>query len=233
MEKETSIKCLGFIMDGNRRWAREQGKETLEGHSKGLDVFLESAKFVRDKGIAHGVYYAFSTENWKRSEKEVAYLMELFKGLIKRTYDELIKEDDENPVRVRFVGQRSDFSDDLQKEMADLEAKNEEHKDAKTTIWIALSYGGRAEILEAVNKAVGYGSAVTEESFKNLLWTADLPDPDMIVRTSGEERLSNFLTWSSVYSELYFIEKDWPALTTEDFEDILEEYATRERRHGK
>lgn len=223
--------CIGFIMDGNRRWAKEQDKETLEGHTQGLDVLLDSIRFVRDKEIPHAVYYAFSTENWKRTEQEVSYLMQLFEQAIHHIYEELEKS--EKPVQVRFVGQREDFPTSLQLEMSRAEERNEKYANAKTTIWIALSYGGRAEILEAVNRAVGHGRAVTEESFKSLLWTADMPDPDIIVRTSGEQRLSNFMTWGSVYSELYFIDKHWPALTDDDFEDILTEYESRERRRGK
>lgn len=220
-------------MDGNRRWAKEQGKETLEGHSKGLEVFIDSVKFVRDRGIEHAVYYAFSTENWQRSQKEVSYLMELFQGAINRLFDELVQSDKDKAFHVRFIGRRSDFSDEMRDEMDKVEAKNKDYPDAKTTIWMALSYGGRPEIIEAVNQAVEAGKSVTEESFKEMLWTADLPDPDIIVRTSGENRLSNFLAWGSVYSELYFIEKNWPALTEADFEDILNEYAKRERRRGK
>jgi undecaprenyl diphosphate synthase len=131
---------------------------------------------------------------------------------------------------VRIVGRREDFSASLQKQMSDLEEKSVLH--IGTTVWIALSYGGRAEIIAAVNQAVESGVKVDEISFKNLLWTAELPDPDMIVRTSGEQRLSNFLTWGSAYSEFYFIEKHWPALTKDDLKDILLEYEKRERRQG-
>ena len=226
MEAEVKPQCLGFIMDGNRRWAKEQKLPTLEGHQKGLDTFLDVVRFVRDEKIPHAVFYAFSTENWKRSEEEVGYLMTLFSGLLKRMSDELHEEG----VRVRIVGRREDFSVDLQKQMKELEEKSLPHK--ATTIWIALSYGGRAEIIEAVNEAVKHGEEVDESSFEKLLWTADMPDPDMIVRTSGECRLSNFLIWRGAYSELYFIEKHWPALTKDDLKDILFQYAKRERRHG-
>ena len=223
---ETKPHCLGFIMDGNRRWAKEQNLPTLEGHQKGLDVFLDVVRFVRDESIAHAVFYAFSTENWYRTETEVTYLMTLFSALLKRMSDDLTEEG----VRVRIIGRREDFSATLQDQMNELEEKSSRH--SSTTIWIALSYGGRAEIIEAVNKAVERGEKVDENSFEALLETADLPDPDMIVRTSGEHRLSSFLTWSSVYSELYFIDKHWPALTKEDLKDILLQYAKRERRHG-
>lgn len=213
-------------MDGNRRFAAEQGLPTLEGHRQGLETFLTVVRFVRDQGIPHAVFYAFSTENWKRSKEEVTYLMELFSGLI----DRLEETADEEKVRVRFIGKREDFSDVLQQKMAELEEKSTEF--TKTTIWIALSYGGRAEIVAAVNEAIAKGETVDETSFASLLWTKDLPEPDMIVRTSGEARLSNFLTWHSAYSELYFIDKHWPALTKQDLEDILIEYGKRTRRYG-
>ncbi len=213
-------------MDGNRRWAKEQNLPTLEGHRKGLDVFLDVVRFVRDEEIQHAVFYAFSTENWKRAETEVSYLLSLFSGLLMRMSEEL----SEQGVRVRIVGRREDFSAELQEQIVALEEKSKGY--TGTTIWVALSYGGRAEIVEAVNIAVRAGKEVDEASFEALLSTADMPDPDMIVRTSGECRLSNFLTWKSVYSELYFIEKHWPALTKDDLKDILLQYAKRERRHG-
>jgi len=218
--------CLGFIMDGNRRWAKEQGLPTLGGHQRGLDVFLDVVRFVQDEQIPNAVFYAFSTENWKRTQEEVGYLMNLFSSFLTKMIGELT----EQGVRVRVVGRQEDFSPELQTQMNELEEKSRDY--TGTTIWIALSYGGRAEIIEAVNLAVKAGNEVDETSFGKLLWTAEMPDPDMIVRTSGEQRLSNFLTWKSVYSELYFIDKHWPALTKEDLKDILLQYAKRQRRQG-
>ena len=229
---QTTITCIGFIMDGNRRWAKEQGLPTFEGHKRGGEVMSDSIRWVRDAGIAHAVYYAFSTENWKRSEEEVVYLMDLFREWL-RQVGEQANAENEAPVKVRIVGRRKDFAEDIQQQMDRLEAQNAERSDAKTTIWIALSYGGRAEIVEAVNAAIAAGETVTEESFEKLLWTADMPDPDVIVRPGGEHRLSNFMTWRSVYSELMFLDKHWPALTKDDFDDILGEYESRERRKGK
>lgn len=213
-------------MDGNRRWATEQNLPTLEGHQKGLEVFLDVVRFIRDEEIPHAVFYAFSTENWKRSEGEVGYLMQLFKGLLVRLHEEL----KEKHVRVRIIGSKESFSPDLQTQMQELEEKSAQY--TATTIWIALSYGGRAEIVAAVNKAIENGEVIDEASFKQLLWIADMPDPDMIIRTSGEERLSNFLLWSAAYSEFYFIKKHWPALTKADFNDMLLQYAKRKRRRG-
>lgn len=220
--------CIGFIMDGNRRWARTQNLPLHSGHQQGVEVLLNSIRFVRDKNIAHAAYYAFSTENWQRSAEEVASLMMLFKDAV-GTLRQIANE--ETPVRIRFIGRRSDFDRELQDAMNELELESATYT-YQTTVWIALSYGGRAEIVAAVNRAIAAQKLVTEEEFSSLLWTAALPDPDIIVRTSGEERLSNFLTWRAAYSELYFIEKPWPALTEDDFEDILSEYATRSRRHG-
>jgi undecaprenyl diphosphate synthase len=219
--------CLGFIMDGNRRFAKEGGLDPLSGHVSGKDKLIEVIRWTREVEIPHLVVYAFSTENWQRSEAEVSSLLNLFLSGI----DEL-KTSTESDFAVRFIGRRQDFSSELQVKMKELEetsAKNE----VKVTVWIALSYGGRAEIVEAVNTAVKIGSEVTEESFSRLLWTADMPDPDLVVRTGGEERLSNFLPWQSVYSELHFTKTYWPAFTKEEFMSILEAYAARERRKGK
>ena len=149
--------------------------------------------------------------------------------------DNFEQEIEEKGKRVQFkvIGRIEDFSTKLQNKIKRLEEKSKATEGEKlTTVWIALSYGGRAEILEAVNKAVSKGLPVVEEDFDQLLWSANLPDPDMIVRTSGEQRLSNFMTWRSVYSELYFIDKHWPALTESDFKDILKAYEQRERRRG-
>lgn len=235
METKT-LNCIGFIMDGNRRWAKSQGMNSFEGHKKGMDVFTDSIEWVREQKIPHAVYYAFSTENWKRSDEEVGYLMDLFREALKRIekrLDENREEDKKDkPINVRIIGRREDFAPDLQAQMNQLEAKNMEYPNPTSTIWVALSYGGRAEILEAVNVAVGAGRPIDEETFESYLWTAQMPDPDLIVRTSGEHRLSNFVTWRSVYSELLFIDKHWPTLTKADFEDILEEYGRRERRKG-
>jgi undecaprenyl diphosphate synthase len=234
MEQKNNMQCLGFIMDGNRRWAKDQGLQTYEGHKKGGEVFADSIRWVRDNEIQHAVYYAFSTENWKRSEAEVSYLMELFREWLSKIDDQMEENRTaDKKIHIRIIGKRGDFAQDIQEQMVALEEKNKEFANPSSTIWVALSYGGRAELIEAINTAIKNGEAVTEESFEQLLWTADMPDPDMIVRTSGEHRLSNFVTWRSVYSELHFIQKHWPALTIDDFNDILLEYENRERRRGQ
>jgi undecaprenyl diphosphate synthase len=219
--------CVGFIMDGNRRWATANSRAVVEGHRQGLKVFEQAVRWLRDERISHGVFYAFSTENWKRNESEVEALLALFSA----TFDSLKKGSSEDSVAVRIIGRRQDFSPQLQLDMAELEARTKQYQSG-TTIWVALSYGGRAEIVDAVNRAVAIGELVTEANFSKLLHTAGMPDPDIIVRTSGEERLSNFLPWQSVYSELYFLDKNWPALTPSDFKDILATYEKRTRRCG-
>lgn len=220
-------RCVGFIMDGNRRWAKEQSLPTLAGHSAGKDTFYESIAWVQDLQIPHAVYYAFSTENWLREQTEVSYLTDLFLSFITT----LLSGINTHKAGVRFIGNRSAFSDELQSKMNELEQQSAKYTD--TTIWVALSYGGRAEIVSAVNKAVVAGVTVTEASFPELLSTADMPDPDLIIRTGGEKRLSNFLPWQSVYSELFFSDTLWPAFTKDEFTRIVAQYGDRQRRRGK
>ena len=225
-EKIQNPKCVGIIMDGNRRWAVERSLNTLDGHKKGSEAFGDIVREVRDSEITDAIFYAFSTENWGRSEKEVKYLM----NLLDKVIEKLLKDTKEDKVRVRVIGETERLSDKAQKLIVELEEKSAEYE---TTIWVAISYGGRAEIIEAVNEAVEKGEKVTEESFANLLWTAEMPDPDLIIRTSGEQRLSNFLPWQSVYSELFFTDVYWPDFGKEEFWGILEEYGERKRRKGK
>jgi len=182
---------------------------------------------VRDAEVKHLIVYAFSTENWGREPTEVAYLMELIHQAIKKDFKKLGEEG----VRVRFAGQLERFSADLQQSMTNLE--KETSKNSAITLWICLSYGGHAEIVNAARTLATAGTEITEESLGNNLWTAEMPDPDIIIRTGGEKRLSNFLTWKSVYSELFFTEVYWPDFNKKEFESILTEFALRERRRGK
>lgn len=230
MENENihTPKCVGFIMDGNRRFAKELGQESFSGHLAGKDKFFEVIDWVIEKKIQHAVFYAFSTENWRREESEVNGLMLMFSTALKLAEQKF----NGRKINVRVVGKIEDFSPEMQGEISELEQRSSHH-DPVVTVWIALSYGGRAEILEAVNKAILGRHPVDEYVFSKLLWTADMPDPDLIIRTGGEKRLSNFLPWQSVYSELFFSDIQWPAFTKDDFERILSQYADRERRIGK
>jgi undecaprenyl diphosphate synthase len=228
MNMNERITCVGMVMDGNRRWARTQNKPVFEGHSEGYKKLQEVLRWTRDAGIPDLVAYAFSTENWQRSEEEVGYLIKLFRSILERETQKMINE----RVRVRFVGDRSRFSDDLQKMMKDMEKATAMEYDI--TLHLLMSYGGRAEIIAATNALITEGTTiVTEDTFAEKLWSHPMPDPDLIIRTGGEKRLSNFLPWQSVYSELFFSDSFWPAFMKEEFDAILGEFAQRERRRGK
>lgn len=219
--------CIGIILDGNRRWAKEQGLSSFEGHRRGVDNLETIVYAAHDAGVAHVIVYAFSTENWGRTPEEVSYLMQLFETAIREKLSRLATKD----IAVRFVGELRRFPHTLQNTMEEVTHTNP--GTPKTTLWMCLSYGGRAELAQAARATAASGESITEESLAKHLWTAGMPDPDLIIRTGGEKRLSGFLPWQSIYSELFFIEKYWPAFTKEDLETILEEYAVRERRMGK
>jgi undecaprenyl diphosphate synthase len=217
--------CIGIILDGNRRWAKEQGLPAFEGHRRGMDNLEPIARAVRDRNIRHMVVFAFSTENWNRSKKEISALMDIFEVMARERLVKLAEEG----VAVRFVGQRERFSQSLQAAMRGAEEKTAE---PELTLWICISYGGRAEIARAARAAAETGGPITEESLAEHLWTRGMPDPDLIIRTGGAERLSNFLLWQGAYSELFFLKTYWPAFTAADLDAVLGEYALRERRMG-
>jgi undecaprenyl diphosphate synthase len=219
--------CVGIIMDGNRRWAKEKGLPAFEGHLNGYRKLKEVIGWMKEKGIDYSIYYAFSTENWKRDKKEVGYLM----NLIKKAFSEQMSFLKGEGVRIRTVGDIGMFPEDIQNKIRKTEEETKNNKEH--TMVLAASYSGRAEILKAVNELIKKGvNKVTEKIFSDHLWTAGIPDPDIIIRTSGEQRLSGFLPWQGVYSELFFVKNHWPAFSKEDFENILEEYANRDRRYG-
>jgi len=224
---EQKINCVAVIMDGNRRWARAYNKPTLEGHSEGYKKLQDVVGWAREAGIPHLVAFAFSTENWQRSEDEVGYLMKLFNSVLENETDKMIKE----KIRIRFVGNRDRFAEDVRKKMEKMEEATSKGFDI--TLHLAMSYGGRAEILSATNKLIAKGQPVTEEEFSKALWTGEMPDPDILIRTGGERRLSGFLPWQSVYSELFFVDAYWPEFSEEAFMNILKEFNDRERRMGK
>ncbi len=220
--------CIGIIMDGNRRWARERGLPVFEGHRQGYKKLQDVLRFVRDAGIAHAAVYAFSSENWHRSEKEVGYLMELFRSILENETKKMIEE----RIRVRFVGDRTQFSDEMQSMMARMETATA--KKYELTMHLLMSYGGRAEIVAAANALFSEGiTTITEDVFSKKLQEQSSPDPDLIIRTGGEQRLSNFLPWQSVYSELMFTSTKWPDFSKEEFDTMLKAFSQRERRHGR
>lgn len=232
MDHHATPQCVGFIMDGNRRWAREQGHALSYGHKRGYERVKEVMKWVREAGISHAIFYTFSTENWNRAKEEVAYLMHLFAFAFKAEFEAIKKEG----MRIQCIGDLGRFSKSIQKIMRRAE---EETKDfAGPTIVFAMSYGGRDEILQAVKKVAKEKipaeiEKMTEVDFAHYLYTKDIPDPDLIIRTSGEMRLSGFLPWQGVYSELFFTKTYWPAFSKEEFFAILKEFGNRERRIGK
>ncbi len=219
--------CVGIILDGNRRWAKERGLPTFEGHQKGAENIEPIVLALRDRKVEHVVVYAFSTENWNRASEEVSYLMRLLEEWLRDKVMRLVEEN----IRIMFVGERERFSNTLNTLIHDAETRSP--KTPRTTLWVCLSYGGRAEIVHAAKTLVARKEEITEESLAQNLWTAGMPNPDLIIRPGGEKRLSNFLLWQSAYSELFFIDTYWPEMTTEDLEKILTEYGQRERRIGK
>jgi undecaprenyl diphosphate synthase len=221
--------CVGIIMDGNRRWAKARGLQSLEGHTAGFAKAKEIIRHAFSRGVETIILYAFSTENWNRSPTEVGYLMNLFGGALIRDLEELAQEG----IRVRFIGDMARLPEKLRASAKKLEEKGSVDPVGKTLV-IAISYGGRSEILAAVNKLLGQGKKeVQEEEFTSSLWGAGIRDPDLIIRTGGERRLSGFLTWQSIYSELFFSDSFWPDFTKEEFDSILAEFNQRERRGGK
>ncbi len=218
-------RSIGAIMDGNRRWARERGAPTFEGHRRGYEKIKEFVGWARETGISTVFVYAFSKENWNRSKEEVNYLMDIFR---KALFDDLKKMGDD--CRIRFIGDLNLLPDDLKSAIKELEAKTKDRRGLELVI--ALSYSGRDEIIRAIRK-IKEPEKITEDDFSNLLDTAGVPNPDIILRTSGEKRLSGFLSWQGIYSELFFIEKYWPDFNKEDFLKILKEYMDRGRRFGK
>lgn len=229
--QKNTPRCLGLIMDGNRRWAKEHGLPAFEGHRRGYEKLTDLLSWCKESGVKHVAVYAFSTENWRRKEEEVGYLMQLFRYVIFKETERFKKENG----RVRFIGQKDRFDTDIQEGMEKME---QETSEGEYTLYVCISYGGRAEILSAIQKLAKEKTpeeiaALTEEDFGRLLWTDGMPEPDIVIRTGGEKRLSNFLTWQSVYSELFFTDTLWPEFSKEEFTSILEEYSKRERRLGK
>jgi len=221
---------VGIIMDGNRRWAKNKGMLALKGHHAGGEKLKEVVRWVRDADIKHVIFYAFSTENWNRSEEEVSYLLNLIAEFLQKEFENFHKEGGV----LHCVGDISRFSLVLQKILKDVEEKTKDNSGPH--IYLALNYGGRQEILSAVKKIVAENPKqedITEEYLAKYLQTGDMPDPDIIIRTSGEMRLSGFLPWQGVYSELFFTPAMWPDFSKEEFLKILEEYGERDRRHGK
>ncbi len=218
----SGARYVAIITDGNGRWATQRGLPVLEGHRAGADVVKARLRDAVDLGVRELTVYSFSTENWSRSPEEVEGLMRMFGQRIDSETPELHDEG----VRMRFVGRREGVDPGLVEKMEWAEATTAEN--TRITLFVAFNYGGRAEILDAAARYDGEG----EEAFRALLYAPEMHDPDLVIRTSGEQRLSNYLMWQSAYSELVFREELWPDFTRESFEAALGEYDARRRRFG-
>ena len=225
---------VAIILDGNGRWATRQNLPRSAGHAVGCETFRRVATYCKDIGMQYLTVYAFSTENWKRAEEEVKTLMNLFRRYLKRC----IKSAHKNQMRVRIIGDPTRLAPDIREGIRTLEKESENYD--RMFFQIALNYGGRDELLRGVQKLcedVAGGKLppdkLTEEQFSSYLDTADIPDPDLLIRTSGEQRISNFLLWQLAYSEFYFTDAPWPDFDMEELLKAIEVYTSRDRRYGK
>jgi len=224
---------VAIIMDGNGRWAKSRGLPRTAGHKKGADALRNVLNACRDAGVLYLTIYAFSSENWKRPSDEISDLMQLLRHYLERELDTL----HENKVRLRFIGDLSQLDKDIRASIDDAAALTA--RNSAFNLTVALSYGSRQEIVRAMRKlAAGIESDalkaddITEETIARALDTADLPEPDLLIRTGGEQRLSNFLLWQAAYTEFYFTDVLWPDFDAAHFTQALQDYAGRERRYG-
>ena len=233
MQKENLPKHIAIIMDGNRRWAKERGKPASFGHKEGAKTLEKIVRYANKIGIEHITVYAFSTENWKRTEDEVKSLMMLFQTYL----DDYAKRADTENIKVKIVGNREGLSDRM---ISSIEKCMERTKNNTGIVFnIALNYGGRDELLHAIKYIASEVKEnkiqiedIDEKLISDNLYTKGQPDPDLLIRTSGEIRLSNFLPWQLVYSEFVFTDKKWPDFSEEDLDSAIEEYQRRNRKFG-
>ena len=223
------VDCVAIILDGNARWAMSRGLPVAEGHREGTRALRRTVEAAIELGIGSVVVYGFSTENWTRPPDEVDDLMAIFSETIDRELPDLAKQG----VRVRFVGRRDRAPEELQDKMASLEAQTGANE--RLDLWIAFDYGGRAEIADAARRLVDARippEEIDEDTFARALYEPDLPDPDLLIRTAGDQRISNFLLWQLAYAELVFMDTLWPDFGEAELKAALSEYAGRERRFG-
>ncbi len=225
---------VAIIMDGNHRWAKKRHLPGAAGHRAGAKRLREIAEACADLGVRHLTLFAFSTENWGRPEPEVSMLMDLMRHVMQNDIEELNRRE----VRLRVIGDRAKFADDIQGKMRECEALTENN--AKLNLSVAVNFGGRWDILNAARRLAEKAVAgeldptrVAEDEFASLTSLGDLPDPDLLIRTGGDHRISNFLLWDLAYSELYFTDTYWPDFTTPRLQEALDEFAQRIRRYGK
>ena len=228
--KATGLKHIAIIMDGNRRWAKEKFLPSAVGHQKGVDSLRTTMRLFDEFGIKYLTVYAFSTENWNRKKEEVEFLMGLLAKTLLNELDDMHKEN----VKIRFLGDLSKLSDSLVKIVKNAQEKTKDNTGVNLNI--AFNYGSRDEITNAVKAIVREGLScenITEETISDRLYTKDLPDPDLLIRTGGEKRISNYLLWQIAYAEFFFTPTLWPDFGKEELERIINDFNTRERRYGK
>ena len=234
MEEEKKIpNHIAIILDGNGRWAKKRGMPRSYGHVVGCDKLEKMCNVICDRGVKYLTVYAFSTENWKRSAEEVGVLMNLFRRYLKRCEKNAVKRQ----MRVKIIGDPTGLAPDIQDMIRELEDMSASYD--KMFFQIALNYGGRDEIRRAAEKIIADAregkiteADMTEDRFASYLDTAGIPDPDLLIRTSGEERISNFLLWQLAYTEFYFADVPWPAFNEEELEKAIDKYNRRDRRFG-
>lgn len=220
-------KHVAIIMDGNGRWAKARRLPRTMGHKKGVDVTKAIVRHAGEIGLEHLTLYAFSTENWKRPEDEINDLMGILRVFLKSETADLHK----NNVRLRVIGAKNRLSQDILNLISNVENMTKDNTGLNLTV--ALDYGSRQEIVSAVNDLIAQGvSNVDEEILSTYLWTSDLPDPDVLIRTSGEHRISNFMLWQCAYTEFVFSDVLWPDFSTDEFDKAIEEFQNRDRRYG-
>ncbi len=214
-------------MDGNGRWAQKRGLPRIEGHRRGAHKAEKIIEWCAEIGIKYVTLYTFSTENWKRPEKEVEYLFSLLVEMLNKKFTRMM----EQGVRIRFCGLIDQLPKQVLEVCRDFEAKTKDNQRIQAIL--ALNYGGRREIIDAINRAIQDGiSQFDEDKLRKYLYLPDVPDPDFVIRTSGEERISNFLLWQIAYSELYFTKVLWPDFSKEDFLRAIKDFENRHRRFG-
>ncbi len=218
---------LGIILDGNRRWAHKRGLKGVEGHMEGFKTLQGVADYALEKGVKYFSVYAFSTENWARDKEEVKYLMALLRQMLKKEIANLHKKS----VRFLWFGQEDKLDSKLIKQLNSAVELTKNNK--KGTFNLCFNYGGRAEIVQAAINAAKSGDITEETIANNLYGGSEIPDIDLLIRTSGEQRISNFMLWRVAYSELYFSSKLWPDFSKIDLDEAMAEYASRQRRFGK
>ena len=217
---------IAIIMDGNGRWAKKRGLPRTAGHKVGAEVFRDIATYCQELGIEYLTIYAFSTENWKRPKDEVDMLMSLLEQYLQEAIDTMERDH----IRLRVLGDVAGLSPQLQRMIDETNAISTHYQGFQANI--CLNYGGRAEILRAARLCAEAGEEWTEENFSKYLWSAGIPDPELIIRPSGEIRLSNFMLWQCAYSEFYFCDTLWPDFTRQDMDRAIIDYQRRDRRFG-